>query len=78
MSFIDDLTFTTDIHLVKNNDLRDLAIQNVWRGLLLAEKHANIQMRYCDRLSVVQGACLVRGEPIGERTIEKIVSKVKI
>lgn len=78
MSFIDDITFSTDIHLVKNNDLRDLAIQNVWRGMLLAEKHANITMKYCDRLSIVQGACLVRGEPVGEKMIERIVVGVKL
>jgi len=78
MSFLDDITFTTGIHLVKDNDLRDLAIQNIWRGMLLAEKHANIQMKYRDRLSAVQNACLINGEPIGERTIEKIVAKVKV
>ena len=78
MAFVDDITERGSIHLVKDNDLRDLAVRNIWRGLILAEQYTGRKIKYYDKIKLVQQACVINKEPVGEKMIERIVVGVKL
>lgn len=78
MAFVDDITERGSIHLVKDNDLRDLAVRNIWRGLMLAEQHTGQKIKYDQKVKLVQQACVINNEPVGEKMIERIVVGVKL
>ncbi|MDZ7795542.1 MAG: hypothetical protein U5N56_00150 [Candidatus Marinimicrobia bacterium] len=61
MAFIDDITEKGGIRLVKDNDLRDLAVRNMWRGMMLAEKHTNTRIKYCEKIKLIQDTCISNG-----------------
>ena len=78
MAFVYDITERGSIHLVKDNDLRDLAVRNIWRGLMLAEQYSGQKIKYYDKVKLVQKACVINNEPVGEKMIERIIVGVKL
>jgi len=78
MAFTDDISPKIGIHLVKDNDLRDFAIRNMWRGMLISEKHMGTRIKYDEKIKLIQDTCVVNGEPVGDKTIEKIIVGIRL
>jgi hypothetical protein len=78
MPFVEDIMERRGIVVLKSTDLRDIALRNMWRGIMLAEQNMGAKIKYDKKIKILHQACLKNGEPVGEKAIERIVLGVKL
>ena len=78
MPFIDDIENRGAAHLMTDRDLRNLAVKNIWKGIMIVEKIYGIRVCWKDKVDIIGDVCRKKKEPLGQKAIEKIIAGVNV